>query len=102
MFIAADQDAAASTVLTASDLPAAEPSCSQCDGEAFQGNRPPSTSESERVRHLLFGSLGAVRLTIQQLHKQGYAEVNDWSVPISTGRANEVMAILTKRVRVER
>ena len=52
----------------------------------------------ETVRHLVFGSLTAVRLTIQDLHQRRYAEPNDWSKPISTGRPNEVMAILTKRV----
>ena len=52
----------------------------------------------ETVRHLVFGSLSAVRLTIQDLHKRRYAEPNDWSKPISTGRPNEVMAILTKRI----
>ncbi|MEM1370123.1 MAG: hypothetical protein AAGG02_19380, partial [Cyanobacteria bacterium P01_H01_bin.15] len=54
--------------------------------------------QHETVRHLVFGSLTAVRLTIQDLHKKRYAEPNDWSKPISTGRPNEVMAILTKRV----
>ncbi|MEL7068486.1 MAG: hypothetical protein AAGN15_07515 [Cyanobacteria bacterium J06581_3] len=49
---------------------------------------------------MLFGSLRAVQSTILALHKRGYAEPNDWSQPISTGRPNEVMAILTKRVRV--
>ena len=55
----------------------------------------------ETVRHLLFGSLTGVRLTIQDLHKKHYAEPNDWSKPISTGRPNEVMAILTKRVEIQ-
>ncbi|MDV3350167.1 hypothetical protein QGP82_15785 [Leptothoe sp. LEGE 181152] len=55
----------------------------------------------ETVRHLLFGSLTAVRLTIQDLHKKHYAEPNDWSKPISTGRPNEVMAILTKRLAIK-
>ena len=55
----------------------------------------------ESVRHMLFGSLTAVRLTIQELHQKQYAEPNDWSKPISTGRPNEVMAILTKRIRVD-
>ncbi|MFG6096038.1 hypothetical protein SPB21_12340 [Leptothoe sp. ISB3NOV94-8A] len=55
----------------------------------------------ETVRHLLFGSLTAVRLTIQDLHKKRYAEPNDWSKPISTGRPNEVMAILTKRLAIK-
>ncbi len=54
---------------------------------------------TEPVRHMLFGSPGAVQVTIQQLHKLGYAEPNDWSQLLPTGRPNEVMAILTKRVR---
>lgn len=52
----------------------------------------------ETVRHLVLGSLMGVRLTIQDLHKKRYAEPNDWSKPLSTGRPNEVMVILTKRV----
>ena len=56
--------------------------------------------QHETVRHMVFGSLTAVRLTIQDLHKRHYAEPNDWSKPISTGRPNEVMAILTKRVAI--
>ncbi|EKV03176.1 hypothetical protein Lepto7375DRAFT_5458 [Leptolyngbya sp. PCC 7375] len=55
----------------------------------------------EVVRHILFGTLTAVRNTIVLLHKLNYAEPNDWSKPLSTGRPNEVMAILTKRVRVD-
>ena len=54
----------------------------------------------EVVRHMIFGSLLAVQLTIKELHNKHYAEPNDWSKPISTGRPNEVMAILTKKVRV--
>ena len=54
----------------------------------------------EIVRHTLFGTLDAVQNTIKLLHKLKYAEVNDWSRPLPTGRVNEVMAILTKRVRV--
>ena len=55
----------------------------------------------ETVRLLAFGSLTAVRRTIQDLHRKHYAEPNDWSKPISTGRPNEVMAILTRRIRVD-
>ena len=64
------------------------------------GTEPLPEHQYEMVRHLLFGSLSAVRLTIQDLHKKRYAEPNDWSKPISTGRPNEVMAILTKRVAI--
>ena len=83
MLIPSAQDASASTALpTASSVP-----------------RP--TNDCEIVRHMLFGSLSAVQTTIRLLHKLHYAEPNDWSQPISTGRPNEVMAILTKRIRLE-
>ena len=55
----------------------------------------------ETVQHMVFGSLTAVRNTISLLHKLSYAEPNDWSKPLPTGRPNEVMAILTRRVRVD-
>ncbi|MEO1391143.1 MAG: hypothetical protein AAFV85_27750 [Cyanobacteria bacterium J06634_6] len=54
----------------------------------------------DHIRHLLFGTPATVQTTIRLLHHLGYAEPNDWSRPISTGRANEVMAILTKRIRL--
>ncbi|MBE9070061.1 hypothetical protein IQ260_25810 [Leptolyngbya cf. ectocarpi LEGE 11479] len=56
--------------------------------------------EYEDVRVLLLGTLGSVQATISLLFKLNYAEPNDWSRPLATGRPNEVMAILTKRVRV--
>ena len=55
----------------------------------------------EDVRHLLLGSLTAVQRTILDLHTKQYADPNDWSRPLATGRPNEVMAILTRRVRVD-
>ena len=55
----------------------------------------------EYGRHMLFGSLSFVQAIIHTLHKLNYAEPNDWSRPLPTGQPNEVMAILTKRVRVE-
>ncbi len=67
---------------------------------------PPTTpptapvTHTEPVRHMLFGSLSAVQATIKQIHLHGYAEPNDWSQPMSTGRPNEVMAILTKRINL--
>lgn len=62
---------------------------------------PPPSPDPNRVRHLLFGTPSAVQATIQLLHSLGYAEPNDWSQPITTGRPNEVMAILTRKVRPE-
>lgn len=55
----------------------------------------------ESGRHMLFGSLSFVQTVIHILHKLEYAEANDWSRPLPTGQPNEVMAILTKRVRVD-
>lgn len=65
------------------------------------GTAPLPDHQYETVRHLLLGPPSGVRLTIQDLHRKRYAEPNDWSKPISTGRANEVMAILTKRVALK-
>ncbi|MEM7066637.1 MAG: hypothetical protein AAF572_26165 [Cyanobacteria bacterium P01_B01_bin.77] len=56
--------------------------------------------EYEQARHLVLGSLTVVRATIKQLHQRNYAEPNDWSKPLPTGRPNEVMIILTQKVRV--
>ena len=63
--------------------------------------QPTDSPQFEIVHHTLFGSLIAVQNTIQLLHKLNYAEPNDWSRPLPTGRPNEVMAILAKRVRVD-
>ena len=85
MFIPSTKGAAASTFPAASSV--ASPSAT-----------PPIPRE--QVRHLLLGTPAAVQGSIRLLHRLGYAEVNDWSRPISTGRAGEVMVILTKRAEV--
>ncbi len=41
-----------------------------------------------------------VQTTIKLLHKLNYTDPNDWSRPLPTGRPNEVMAILTKKVKI--
>ncbi|MEM1253091.1 MAG: hypothetical protein AAGI69_11705 [Cyanobacteria bacterium P01_H01_bin.21] len=56
--------------------------------------------EYEFGRHMVFGSLSFVQAIIKLLHKLNYAEPNDWSRPLPTGQPNEVMVILTKKVRV--
>ena len=77
MFISSNQDAGAST--------------------PFDGTQFTPTPE-DRARHLIFGRPLIVQASIRDLHNLGYAEANDWSRLLSTGRVNEVMAILTKRV----
>ena len=65
----------------------------------FAADIPPSANDQpNRIRHLIFGTPTTVKKTIRLLHQRGYAEPNDWSRPISTGRTGEVMAILTKRI----
>ena len=84
------------------DLPAAEtdseptavPAASGISANLPNDNDP----RPDHVRHLVFGTPPTVQATIRLLHHLGYAEPNDWSRPMSTGRANEVMVILTKRV----
>ena len=71
---------------------------------AGASNLPPAPLpefQYETINHTLSGSLLAIRNTILLLHKRNYAEPNDWSKPLPTGRPNEMMAILTKRVRVD-
>ncbi|WP_228016040.1 hypothetical protein [Leptolyngbya ectocarpi] len=41
-----------------------------------------------------------MQITIKELLQRNYAEPNDWSRPLPTGQPNEVMAILTRKVRV--
>ena len=53
---------------------------------------------SPEVRHVLFGPEAAVRLTISNLHRRGFAEPNDWCKPQPTGKLGEVMTVLIKRV----
>jgi hypothetical protein len=79
---------------------------------AGAGNRPPNDcsgdhrpvagdqfpQRSPQVRHVLFGPEAAVRPTISNLHRRGYAEPNDWCKPQPTGQPGEVMTVLIKRV----
>ncbi|NER00726.1 MAG: hypothetical protein F6K30_29200 [Cyanothece sp. SIO2G6] len=61
---------------------------------------PQARPRYETVRHLVFGSVAAVQNTIKLLYRLNYAEPNDWSQPIPTGQPNEVMVVLTKKVKV--
>jgi len=56
----------------------------------------------EQIKHLLVGSPKVVTRTIHSLHILGYAEVREWSRPISAagslGEPGEVVSILIKQV----
>ena len=90
MFQSPTEGAGASTIL-------AVHSPDSCVGD---GGRSLSDPRYETVRHMVFGSLVGVRGTIQQLYQLNYAEPHAWSKPIPTGRPNEVMVILTKKIRL--
>ncbi|MEL6492740.1 MAG: hypothetical protein AAFQ95_22550 [Cyanobacteria bacterium J06621_3] len=93
MFIPSVTDAPAST---------ASPTVSSATTTQTEAPPPPAGPYQEPIRHMLFGTLSAVQATIRLLHAKTYAEPNDWSQPIPTGRPGEVMAILTKRIKLER
>lgn len=61
---------------------------------------PRPEPQFEPLRHMVFGSAIAVRKTIALLHRLNYAEPHEWSKLIPTERENEVMAVLTKKVRI--
>lgn len=62
---------------------------------------PDGTFSREDVRLLCLGSVKGVLHTIKLLHVHGFAEPNDWSDLLPTGRPNEWMAVLTKRLMIE-
>ena len=77
------------------------------DPGSNQGGQPPMIPPGSAIiqppnhdiaRHLVLGIPPVLRLTIANLHKRGYAEPNDWSKLLPTGREAEFMVILTKQV----
>ncbi|MBD0269324.1 MAG: hypothetical protein ICV77_13660 [Cyanobacteria bacterium Co-bin8] len=83
MFQSNDPDAQAST------NPSAQPPKSQ---------RQP---RRDKIRVLLYGSLEGIDRNIKQLHTLNYADADNWSDPIPTGRPGEWMVITTKHLLIE-
>jgi lipopolysaccharide biosynthesis regulator YciM len=56
----------------------------------------------EKLKHLLVGKPAVVKQAIHRLHVSGYAEVREWSKPVSAanslGEPGEVVSILTRQV----
>lgn len=68
---------------------------------SFNASEPPAqrpVAQAEPVRHTLCGSLTAVQSTIKLLYKLNYATPTDWSQPQPTGRPNEFISVLQRRV----
>ncbi|MBD2260043.1 hypothetical protein [Pseudanabaena sp. FACHB-2040] len=55
----------------------------------------------EKVDIVIYGSLEGCDRSIKHLHLLGYAEPNDWSDPIPTGRVNRWMVLTTKHLLIE-
>ena len=68
--------------------------------EPLPDQRPHRQPHYDTIRHMLFGSPAAVHKTIKLLYKLNYAEPNDWSKPIPTGQPNEVVSVLTRKVKI--
>ena len=50
------------------------------------------------LRIIAVGSLKGVNQHVMQMYQLGYAQPHEWSRPLPTVNANEVMRILTKRI----
>lgn len=62
-------------------------------------------SRRGKIKHLLIGSRKAVLSTINTLHVKGYAEVGEWSKPVTAGslgsKDGDVMVILLRIAPVD-
>ncbi|MDY6783053.1 MAG: hypothetical protein SW833_10985 [Cyanobacteriota bacterium] len=65
-------------------------------------NPPPSGDECELVRLLVIGSPDGVNAIIRRLYVLGFARVDEWSRLLPAPNSNEVMRILSRRLRRSR
>jgi hypothetical protein len=71
------------------------------EDNAVEPNSNQSSRDREQIKHLLIGSPKIVRKTIHTLHGLGYAEVREWSKPLSAGElghTGEVVSILVRHI----
>jgi hypothetical protein len=57
----------------------------------------PPTDEAHVLRVIALGTLEVVNNYVLTQHRLGFAEVAEWSRPLPSPNAGEVMRILTKR-----
>ncbi|MBE9140003.1 hypothetical protein IQ254_22870 [Nodosilinea sp. LEGE 07088] len=62
---------------------------------------PATEPGREIIRILVIGPAYGVERIVHELFRLGFAEVREWSKPQPTGRANEVMRVLTRYVLTE-
>ncbi|MEO0407710.1 MAG: hypothetical protein AAF289_10195 [Cyanobacteria bacterium P01_A01_bin.135] len=51
----------------------------------------PTPREDDSLLHILIGPLYAVNTCRHELHLRGYAEPNDWSIPLKLLRTAEIL-----------
>ncbi len=68
----------------------------------------PTIQEDDSLLHILIGPLYAVNNCRHELHLRGYAEPNDWSIPLKLlhtagvlrgQHPNDIMRVLRKQIR---
>lgn len=57
-----------------------------------------SDGNPETLRVIAFGTPGVVENYIQTQYRLGYAAIYEWTRPLPTPNAGEVMRLLTKRI----
>ncbi|MGB7443015.1 MAG: hypothetical protein WA919_18275, partial [Coleofasciculaceae cyanobacterium] len=60
-----------------------------------------SVSRKEFVKVMVVGSRPGIKLIIRMLHHLRFAEINEWSPPVSYGESGEVMSLVRKKVILE-
>ncbi|NJN87105.1 MAG: hypothetical protein HC881_13435 [Leptolyngbyaceae cyanobacterium SL_7_1] len=69
---------------------------SRSSGDEGQRNDEAERGDRERLQILIIGSREGVIETIHNLHRRGFAEVNDWSTLLPTPISGEMMSILRR------
>ncbi|HEY9881169.1 MAG TPA: hypothetical protein V6D29_22115 [Leptolyngbyaceae cyanobacterium] len=57
--------------------------------------------QPDRIRVALYGSLASIERTVKILHALTYADPNDWSEPVPTGRPHEWVSVVVKHLLIE-
>ncbi|HEY9881439.1 MAG TPA: hypothetical protein V6D29_23500 [Leptolyngbyaceae cyanobacterium] len=62
---------------------------------------PKREPRREKLCHVLYGTPEVIDRGIKHLHTLGYADPNDWSDPIPSGREGQWMSVLFKYLLIE-
>ncbi|HEY9879144.1 MAG TPA: hypothetical protein V6D29_11850 [Leptolyngbyaceae cyanobacterium] len=62
---------------------------------------PKREPRREKLCHVMYGSLDVLDRGVKHLHTLGYADPNDWSDPIPSGRDNQWMVVLIRHLLLE-